>query len=153
MTIATRARNGQRGEFPARLALLPATADFVQAFCDRHRLSRTTALRLTLVVEELFTNSVTHGHGGDDSGATIAIGLSLHADSVHLAYADAAPRFDPRPRFDASPESLAAPVEERGAGGLGLHLVGQFTTRVRYAYDGGNRIVLAIPIDSGGYDG
>ncbi len=147
MTIATRARNGERGEFPARLVSLPATADFVQAFCDRHRLSRTTALRLTLVVEELFTNSVTHGHGGDDAGATIVIGLSLHAAGVRLGYADAAPRFDPRPRFDAPPASLAAPADERDPGGLGLHLVGQLAARVRYAYSGGNRIVLAIPID------
>lgn len=146
MTIGSRARNGERGEFPARLASLPATADFVQAFCDRHRLSRTTALRLTLVVEELFTNSVTHGHGGD-SGATIVIGLSLHAAGVRLGYADAAPRFDPRPRFDAPPESLAALADEREPGGLGLHLVGQLAARVRYAYDGGNRIVLVIPID------
>lgn len=147
MTTEARAPNDERGEFPARLASLHATAAFVQAFCDRHRLPRATALHLTLVIEELFTNSVTHGHGGD-SDQTIVIALSLHAAGVRLGYADAAPRFDPRPRFEAPPESLAAPADEREPGGLGLHLVGQLAARVRYAYRGGNRIALVIPIDS-----
>lgn len=151
MTIEVRAPNDERGEFPARLASLHGTADFVQAFCDRHRLPRTAALRLTLAIEELFTNSVTHGHGGD-SDATIVIGLSVRAGSIRLGYADAAPRFDPRPRLRTPPASLYAPADARPTGGLGLHLVGQLASRVRYAYHGGNRIVLAIPIDGGGFD-
>ncbi|HMN74882.1 MAG TPA: ATP-binding protein [Burkholderiaceae bacterium] len=151
MTTEVRAPNDERGEFPARLASLHATAAFVQAFCDRHRLPRATALHLTLVVEELFTNSVTHGHGGD-SDQTIVIDLSARAGSVLLGYADAAPRFDPRPRLRTPPESLGAPADERPTGGLGLHLVGRLASRVRYAYRGGNRIVLAMPIACGSAD-
>ena len=146
MTTATRAPNRECREFPARLAELHATAAFAEAFCDRQGLPRALALRLTLVIEELFTNSVTHGHGGD-SDATIAIGLSVHPRWLRLRYADAAPRFDPRGRLLTAPESLDAPAEARGPGGLGLHLVGRFATRVRYAYRGGNRIVLAMAID------
>ncbi|MBE2243210.1 MAG: ATP-binding protein [Burkholderiaceae bacterium] len=151
MTTEVRAPHDERAEFPARLASLHATAAFVQAFADRHRLPRTTALHLTLVIEELFTNSVTHGHGGD-SDATIVIDLSVRAGSVVLGYADAAPRFDPRPRLRTPPESLDAPAAARPTGGLGLHLVGQLAPRVRYAYRGGNRIVLALPIARGSAD-
>ena len=151
MTIEVRAPKDERREFPARLASLHATADFVQAFCERHHLPRAAALRLTLAVEELFTNSVTHGHGGD-SDATIVTGLSVHAGSLRLGSADAAPRFDPRPRLRTPPASLRAPADERPTGGLGLHLVGQLASRVRYAYHGGNRIVLAFPVNGGGFD-
>lgn len=146
MTTATHAANGERRDIPARLSALPETADFAQRFCEQRAIARPVALRLTLAIEELVTNTVTHGHGGA-SEARIVIGLSLAAGSVRLAYADAAPRFDPRPWFASAPASLDAPAAERAAGGLGLHLVGRYASRVRYAYRGGNRIVLAIPID------
>ena len=146
MTIATQAPNRERREFPARLSALPETAAFVQQFCARHRIARPVALRLTLAIEELFTNAVTHGHGGD-SDAAIVIGLAAAANSVRLGYADAAPRFDPRPWLRTPPASLSAAAAARQAGGLGLHLVGRLASRVRYAYQGGNRIALAIPIE------
>lgn len=117
----------------------------------RHRLAQPVALRLTLVIEELFTNTVTHGHGGD-SDAVIVIGLSVTSTRVRLGYADAAPRFDPRPWFRTIPESLNAPAAARPAGGLGLHLVGRFASGVRYAYRGGNRLALAIAIKDGAVD-
>ena len=49
-------------EFPARLAALRDTAAFAQVFCERNGIDRHTALRLTLVIEELFTNTVQHGY-------------------------------------------------------------------------------------------
>lgn len=147
MTIATPAPNGERREIPARLSALPETAAFAQQFCERHRIAQPAAMRMALVIEELVTNTVKHGHGGD-SDARIVIGLTLAANRIRLAYADAAPRFDPRPWLAARPESLDAPAAERPVGGLGLHLVGRFAARVRYAYRGGNRIALAIPIDA-----
>lgn len=150
MTIARRAQNRERREFPARLASLHETAAFAQAFCDRHRIPRATALRLALAIEELFTNSVIHGHGGD-SDATIVVGLSVvDSTRIWLAFADAAARFDPRPRLRTPPASLDAPAAERTAGGLGLHLVGRMATRFRYAYLGGNRVALVFPIEGGG---
>lgn len=151
MTIATRAPNRERREVRARLSALPETAAFAQQFCARHRVAQRVALRLTLAIEELFTNTVTHGHGGD-SDATIVIGLSVAAHSVRLGYADAAPRFDPRPWLRTPPASLGVAGVAREEGGLGLHLVGRFASRVRYAYRGGNRVVLAIPIEEGGAD-
>ncbi|MEO8123845.1 MAG: ATP-binding protein [Burkholderiales bacterium] len=148
MTIANQAPNSERREFPARISALLETAAFAQGFCERHRVAQPVALRLTLVIEELFTNTVNHGHGGDND-ATIVIGLSVAAARVRLSYADAAPRFDPRPWLRTPPESLSAPSAARPAGGLGLHLVGTFASGVRYAYRGGNRITLTIPIEDG----
>lgn len=148
MTTSPQAPHGERRVFTARLAALPEAADFVREFCEREHIAHPVALRLTLVVEELFTNTVTHGHGGD-SDATIVIKLSVAATRVRLGYADAAPRFDPRPCFRIPPESLSAAAAVRPAGGLGLHLVGQLASRVRYAYRGGNRLALTIAIKEG----
>jgi len=137
--------DGQR-VFEARLGELAATAAFVHEFFERHALDPAVGLRVTLILEELVTNTVTHGHGGD-SEAPIRIALSLGGGTVSLLYEDNAPRFDPQPHLRTAPASLEAPLEPRPTGGLGLYLVGQFVTRVRYAHeDGCNRLWLAVPL-------
>ena len=85
----------EQKSFPARLALLPDAAAFAQAFCERCGIARVDAIRLTLIIEELFTNSVEHGYGGD-SDAPIGVALSVEADGVCVRFEDSAPPFDPR---------------------------------------------------------
>jgi serine/threonine-protein kinase RsbW len=129
--------------FPARLAALPDTAAFAQGFCDRNGIGRDDALRLTLVIEELFTNTIAHGYGGD-SDAPVRVALSLEAGAVALLYEDSAARFDPLARPSAA-ASLAEPVSDRPIGGLGVHLVRELVASARYAYeDGHNRLWLTL---------
>ena len=130
--------------FEARLAMLAETAAFVESFCSRHGIARTDTLRLTLIVEELFTNTVTHGHGGDRD-ASIGIALSADAGEVSLIYEDTAPRYDPLAGFSTPPSALDADVEARPIGGLGVFLVGQLVHDARYAYEEGrNRLWLKV---------
>ena len=130
--------------FPARLAMLPETAAFVQAFCDRCGIERDDAMRLTLIIEELFTNTVEHGHRGD-TDAPIRIALSVHSGGVDVLYEDSAPRYDPIARLSGSPAGIARPVEARPVGGLGAYLVGQLVQRSSYIYeDGRNRLRLTL---------
>ncbi len=145
MTHSTQAPNGERREFPARLACLAAAAAFAQDFCARNRIAHPVVLRLTLVIEELFTNTVKHGHGGD-CDAPISITLSTADGGVTLCYEDAGPRFDPLPHMRTPPENLDAPSPARPVGGLGLHLVGQMATQIRYAYASGNKLDLTLRV-------
>jgi serine/threonine-protein kinase RsbW len=136
--------------FHARMAMLAESAAFVEDFCARHRIGRDDALRLTLIVEELFTNTVTHGHGGD-CDAAVVVALTRSSGSVELRYEDAAPAYDPLARLVAAPASLAAPVEARAVGGLGIHLVRQLASGARYAYeDGRNRLWIAMVLATAG---
>jgi anti-sigma regulatory factor (Ser/Thr protein kinase) len=56
------APSGSARTFPARLAIVPEIAAFVEAFCARHAARRDDTLRLVLIVGELVTNTVEHGH-------------------------------------------------------------------------------------------
>jgi serine/threonine-protein kinase RsbW len=144
MTSSASTPSPDRAEFPARLASLPATAAFVGAFCDRHRIHRGDAQRLTLVIEELFSNTVRHGYGGD-SDAPIGITLAMRDGRVALLYEDRAPHFDVAAAMAAPPASLTEPPETRPVGGLGVHLVGRLVAHARYAYEGGcNRLWLTL---------
>jgi anti-sigma regulatory factor (Ser/Thr protein kinase) len=130
--------------FAARMSMLPATAAFVAGFCDRHDIARDDALRLTLIVEELFTNSVVHGYRGE-SDAPVELALAAGSGEVTVVYGDAAPPFDPLARPPVPAADLAAPLESRPVGGLGIHLVRQLVASARYAReDGRNRLWLSM---------
>lgn len=139
------APSSEQAEFPARLAALPDTAVFAQAFCQRNGIGHDDALRLTIVIEELFTNTVQHGYR-DECDAPIRIALAIGDGQVILLYEDSAPRYDPLARLSAPPSSLAAPIESRPVGGLGVYLLGELVAGARYAYENGsNRLWLTMP--------
>jgi anti-sigma regulatory factor (Ser/Thr protein kinase) len=135
---------GEHRVFQARLAILAQTGAFVEAFCRRHSVARADALRLTLIVEELFSNTVAHGHGGD-CDAEIGLTLTAADGEVSLLYEDAAPPFDPLAAPLPASEGHAADATERPVGGLGVLLVRKLVRDARYAYENGrNRLWLAL---------
>jgi len=138
------ATSGQ-AEFPARMAALRDTAAFAQSFCERHGVERDDALRLKLVIEELFTNTVKHGHRCE-SDSPVRIRLTTSDGGVSVLYEDSAPRYDPLARLSAAPKDLGASVETRPVGGLGVYLLGQLVAGARYAYEEGrNRLWFTMP--------
>ena len=110
--------------------------------CAATGLPRDGCLRLTLLVEELFTNTVTHGHG-DDSDAPVRLECEATAGRIALVYEDTAPAHDP---FAAviTPDA-AAGVEDRPVGGPGVPLVSAMARQVEYRrIDPRNRITLVV---------
>ena len=135
----------EQREFPARFTSLTDSAEFVDTFCARHGLDTDLALKLTLVLEELFTNTITHGFGAE-SDATVRIALTAsHAQSVSLIFEDTGPAFDPLAADTPRPHTLDGAFGARPVGGLGIHLVKQFASAQRYAReDGRNRLWLTL---------
>ena len=144
MSASLSTPGAERRVFAARLHSLPATAAFVDAFCAGNGIGSADALRMSLVVEELFTNSVVHGYGGD-CDAPIEMALALDAGAIALFYEDAAHPYDPLSRFDTAPDHLHGTVESRPTGGLGIHLVSELVDDARYAREEGrNRLWLRM---------
>ncbi len=127
-------------EFNLDLASLAALTGAVEAFCTRAGLDRDLALRLSLVVEELLTNAVTHGAGARQ-GARGRLTLGLVGDELELVYEDQAVPFDP---LQGAPDPpLEQEVLQRPVGGLGLHLIRQLSDRQSYVFaEGWNRLTL-----------
>jgi anti-sigma regulatory factor (Ser/Thr protein kinase) len=128
--------------FPARLEALKGARAFLESFCAQAGVERQPCLRLNLVVEELFLNTVKHGHrGGSDS--PIWITLSSEAGAIRMIYEDHAPPFNP---FAATTrEMLEALAHARREGGLGVLLAHALVAQSEYAYVfGRNRIRLAL---------
>jgi len=127
--------------FLARGAELRRIGAFLNDFCTREGVDRDHCLKLNLVVEELFTNTVRHGHHGD-SDAPVWISVDTRPTAVHVTYEDTAPPFNPYALFASSPDTT---LSLRKVGGLGVLLTRELASTRDYAYlFGRNRIRLTL---------
>ena len=115
---------------------------FVDMFCEGAGIPKDACLKCRLVLEELFLNTVKHGHKGG-SDAPIWIRLSADGTRVSLTYEDRAPPFNP---FPSDREGIVKTIEQnRTEGGLGVILMHDLAESAQYAYVfGRNRIQLTI---------
>jgi serine/threonine-protein kinase RsbW len=133
-----------RFEGAARMPSLVEATLFIEAFCARHAIDRRDALRLSLIVEELWTNTVVHGHGGG-SDAPVKLSLRVDPARVSLDYADTAPPYDPLAWLSQGQAALAADLADRPVGQLGITLVAELATQLSYAHrDGWNCLHLEL---------
>jgi serine/threonine-protein kinase RsbW len=126
--------------FQAKLEQLRALRGFLEAFFADAGLAHDDCLRVNLVLEELFTNTVRHGHRGD-TDAPIWVALSAAKGALQVTYEDSAPPFNPYGSLpDFAPD---ATLRTRKIGGLGLLLTRKLANSRDYAYlYGRNRIRL-----------
>lgn len=128
--------------FPARLRAFDQVKALIDEFGAVAELGREDRHKLTLIVEELFTNTVNHGHRGD-SDAPVSITFEEAEGDVKLIYEDSAPQFDPLAaghRVDIDPR-----IKERRIGGLGIFITIGLTHKAKYSYvEGHNRLCLRI---------
>ena len=98
--------------------------------------------KLTLIVEELFVNTVRHGHGGD-SDEPVDITLSSEPSGITVRYIDTAPKYDSLAA--AMRTDIEASVRMRRVGGLGVALTFALAHTAQYTYtDGKNCIVIRL---------
>lgn len=129
-------------QFLARLDQLRPLQLFLEGFCAESRLPRAAYLRLNLVLEELFTNTVRHGHRGD-CDAPVWIAVSRSGDTLSVLYEDKAPPFNPYARL--TEPVVDTTVSMRKIGGLGVLLTKELAASRDYAYlFGRNRIRLTL---------
>jgi len=129
-----RVKNARSAMFLARLADLRRIGAFLEDFCAGQAVEREHCLRLNVVLEELFVNTVQHGHRGD-CDAPIWIGLHAGPGELRVTYEDTAPPFNP----------LAYRPQRGKIGGLGVLLTRELSASREYAYlFGRNRLRLAL---------
>jgi anti-sigma regulatory factor (Ser/Thr protein kinase) len=130
-------KNARSAMFPARLGELRHLTAFLEQFCGSRGIERMRCLRLNVVLEELFLNSIQHGYRGD-CDAPIWITLDARPEAVQITYEDTAPPFNPFAR-------LPAPDVKHKVGGLGVLLTRELAEGRDYAYlFGRNRVRLSL---------
>lgn len=128
-----------RLEIGSDLAEIAVVAARVEAFCALHGLGSDVAHAVNLSLDELLTNTITHGFEGADE-QHIEIALSLEATTLTVQISDTGIAFDPS---DAPVPDLESDIEDRQIGGLGVHFVREMMDSLSYRrHDGRNELTL-----------
>lgn len=99
-------------------------------------LSHALALRLVLVVEELFTNTIKYGYCRE-SKRPVKIALAVCDGMAELEYRDKGPPFDSVRTMEICAEANA-PLR---VGGVGLHLIQSVSSKAAYSNQVGWNVV------------
>jgi anti-sigma regulatory factor (Ser/Thr protein kinase) len=123
----------------AETAAISALTDQIIDYLGAAGVDARTTHHVALGTEEILTNLGTHG-GSSDSPATVRI--SVGPEDVTAEIVDTGVEFDLR----TAPEpDLRGDIAERAVGGLGLHLIREFASRLDYSRrDGTNCTIFAI---------
>jgi serine/threonine-protein kinase RsbW len=103
-----------------------------EAWARSAGLPEVLVLRLVLVIEELFTNTIKHGYCGE-SNHPVHISLGCLDGMALLDYRDQAPLFDP---IHTRP-SLPMDTPPDHVGGMGLQLIQTLGCNASFVHEGG----------------
>jgi len=128
-------------ELPATQGALLACLETIGDFGAAAKLAPDLVARARIVVEELYSNTIKYGYGGE---CERRVGLRLCAQGpLTLTYEDDAPSFDPTAWNEDGRTLSAAEALRVGEAGLAL----MFGLASSVAYDprpGGNRLVVVF---------
>src|SRR5713226_2437885 len=119
--------------FPARMDSMLEIRTFIEGACTTAGIGREDCLKLLLIVEELFTNTVTHGYGGE-SESPVWMTFQPGDAGFTLRYEDAAPPHDPFGEF--RPLDTGVLIAQQPVGGLGLKLIRSLAKDASYSREG-----------------
>ena len=121
--------NGGRTKVRSDAANLPALTQFLNEFWQAAALPPALASPFELALEEVFMNVVMHG-SAPGSEPWVEVSLDLADGGLTMTVEDDGRPFDP---LSLPPPDVAAGLNERRVGGLGVYLVRQLMDAVSYS--------------------
>lgn len=112
---------------------------FVDEVCENVGFDMSTTLKLNLAIEEAVVNVISYAYPAGTKGD---VDIDAEADDEQLKFviSDSGTPFDPTQKGEVD-TTLSA--EERGIGGLGIHLIRQIMDTINYErVDGKNVLTL-----------
>ncbi len=110
------------------------------AFAEAHALPAAVRRSLSVALDELLANALSHGRMGSDP-ASVQVTVELDEERVTVVITDDGTPFDP---FGREAPDTTLSVEERAIGGLGIHLVEQLMDRVSYRRRDDRNVVVLV---------
>ena len=129
------------GDEPRRVA------EQFESLCLEHGVPTGIVFKFQLALDELLTNVVSYAFQPHPKDPVIKVMLHLTDKQVAARIIDNGQPFNPL--LDAADPDLDLPAEERGIGGLGIHLTKAFVEKLEYERrDGWNHLSLVQPTEA-----
>lgn len=133
-------RGGTSLTLPAEPASLGKVLEVVRSVAEQAGIGLKPTTQLELAVEEVLVNILKHAYGGGPGEVQVSCRITAEG-AVEVEFADQGPPFDPLSRPEPD---LAATVDERPIGGLGVHLAKTLTDQMTYRREDGSNILTLL---------
>ena len=123
---------------------IPRVSELIESVMRARNFSDENILDTQLAVEEVVTNAIVHGYG--DAGGEILVSCRADDKAIEIRVEDHAAPFDPLSLPDPD---IAADIDDRKIGGLGIFLTRQVMDDIRYRYEDYKNILVLTKKRSG----
>ena len=124
---------------PNDVKQVPLLAEFIDSICEAAEVDMMLTMQLNLAIEEAVVNVMNYAYPAGTEG-TVCIDAQVSNGVLQFVISDSGAPFDPTARAEVD-TTLSA--EERGIGGLGIHIVRQIMDSIDYKrIDGRNVLTL-----------
>ena len=118
---------------------VPQLNVFVDEVCEQADFDMSTTLKLNLAIEEAVVNVMNYAYPAGEKG-DVDIEAMINDEYLVFVISDSGTPFDPTAKAEVD---TTLSVEERGIGGLGIHLIRQIMDTINYErVDGKNVLTL-----------
>ena len=125
---------------PNDVQTVPQLAEFVDIVCEAVGFDMGTAMKMNLAIEEAVVNVMNYAYPAGVKG-TVNIDAKASDEWLKFVISDSGSPFDPTAKSEVD-TTLSA--EERGIGGLGIHLIRQIMDSINYERENGRNILTLI---------
>ena len=124
---------------PNDVKQVPLLAEFIDGICEAAEVDMMLTMQLNLAIKEAVVNVMNYAYPAGTEG-TVCIDAQMSNGVLQFVISDSGAPFDPTARAEVD-TTLSA--EERGIGGLGIHIVRQIMDSIDYKrVDGRNVLTL-----------
>ncbi len=124
-------------KLPARREFLGRFRDFVMEAADSLALPVEVQGKIDLVLEEVLLNVMDYAYDPEQAGE-VDVGCGRAGDSFRIILRDQGRPFNP---LDQNNPDLAAGIDQRKVGGLGVFLTKQMADQLHYRHENGRNIL------------
>jgi serine/threonine-protein kinase RsbW len=125
-------------ELKNNLSELDTLEEKLNQFCSRIGLVNRCLCEINLVLEELFTNTISYGYD-DEAEHWITFKLSYQNGTIRVEIEDDGAPFNP---IEAKEPDIECALEERRIGGLGIHLTKKIMDEMVHRRIGDKNILI-----------
>lgn len=131
-------------EVPGRFDALPEAMDQVSRWLEAQAVTPAASYLALLALEELVTNCIKYGLECPERHR-IGVSMRVAGRELVMDFTDDGKAFNP---LEAPEPDTSLPLEDREAGGLGIHLLRRIADHAGYArVDGRNHLTLRKSLD------
>ena len=125
-------------EVEAKVENIEKITDFANEFLDNIGCNEKCKMQIDIAIDEIASNISYYAYAPNTGMMTVGIGYDNDSGFITLEFADTGIRYNP---LEKSAPDVSLSAEERGIGGLGIHIVKKTMDEVAYEYKDGKNIL------------